>query len=120
MDLTKVYTLTGLTTEQVDTVTLQELAELEGLDPFNLSRVGVYRLAILTLERLATGDTNLVGVSQVEDITVKYDARSAAWLALADRLRAKLDELLEEDDGGPFTIEFHPAGWGGIEAVERG
>lgn len=114
MRITDVYLLAPIK-DVMPEAELSDLAEFEGMDAFNLSRSDVYGLAILALESLAVKDTGGSHVTAVEDISLDQGARADRWLALADRLRAKVTEA----DSGPFTVEFIPPDFSsrGIEAA---
>lgn len=115
-----VRTLTGATSDQLADETVVALANVLGVDLNETDFQATLRVAVFAAETLAANATRMVGVTQVEDITVAWDKQADAWLKVADRLRARLDDLtVADDDGGPFVVEFrhHTAS---NEAVERG
>lgn len=115
-----VRTLTGATVEQLPDETVAALARVLNVDLGETSLQPTLQVAVFAAETLAANATRMVGVTQVEDITVSWDKQADAWLKVAERLRARLDDLtVADDDGGPFVVEFrhHTAS---NEAVERG
>ncbi|MDU4694095.1 MAG: hypothetical protein E6Y12_10595 [Dermabacter sp.] len=115
-----VRTLTGATVDQLPDDTVAALARVLNVDLDETSLQPTLQVAVFAAETLAANATRMVGVTQVEDITVSWDKQADAWLKVAERLRARLDDLtVADDDGGPFVVEFrhHTAS---NEAVERG
>lgn len=115
-----VRTLTGATVEQLPDDTVAALARVLNVDLDETSIQPTLQVAVFAAETLAANAARMVGVTQVEDITVAWDKQADAWLKVAERLRARLDDLtVADDDGGPFVVEFrhHTAS---NEAVERG
>lgn len=115
-----VRTLTGATVEQLPDDTVAALARVLNVDLDETSLQPTLQVAVFAAETLAANAARMVGVTQVEDITVSWDKQADAWLKVAERLRARLDDLtVADDDGGPFVVEFrhHTAS---NEAVERG
>ena len=115
-----VRTLTGATVDQLPDDTVAALARVLNVDLDETSIQPTLRVAVFAAETLAANAARMVGVTQVEDITVSWDKQADAWLKVAERLRARLDDLtVADDDGGPFVVEFrhHTVS---NEAVERG
>lgn len=115
-----VRTLTGATVEQLPDDTVAALARVLNVDLDETNLQPTLQVAVFAAETLAANAARMVGVTQVEDITVSWDKQADAWLKVAERLRARLDDLtVADDDGGPFVVEFrhHTAS---NEAVERG
>lgn len=115
-----VRTLTGATVEQLPDETVAALARVLNVDLGETSLQPTLQVAVFAAETLAANATRMVGVTQVEDITVSWDKQADAWLKVAERLRARLDDLtVADDDGGPFVVEFRHHTRSN-EAVERG
>lgn len=115
-----VRTLTGATVEQLPDDTVAALARVLNVDLDETSIQPTLQVAVFAAETLAANAARMVGVTQVEDITVAWDKQADAWLKVAERLRARLDDLtVADDDGGPFVVEFRHHTRSN-EAVERG
>lgn len=115
-----VRTLVGATVEQLPDETVAALARVLNVDLGETSLQPTLQVAVFAAETLAANATRMVGVTQVEDITVSWDKQADAWLKVAERLRARLDDLtVADDDGGPFVVEFRHHTRSN-EAVERG
>lgn len=108
---TRLARLTGLTIDPVDALDrVDEYGDRNAIESWI-----VYAIAADLAEEQASTAMTDMDVTQVEDIGIDGRRSMQAWLDLADRLRARADEL--RDDDGPFLV--HNRARCHVEAVER-